>query len=95
MRLLRLVLFFQLFFAAQGGFALNNNPQEEEITPIEKKINTLLERADKLKYEDIKLGIRLVKEAEELALKEINERKLGEVYTAYGAMFRSRCILKL
>jgi len=86
MQLLRTILFFLFLFAVQGNFAFAINSLEEEITPIEKKIDQLLERADKLKYDDNKLGLRLIKEAEELALKQKNERKLGEAYTAYGAL---------
>lgn len=86
MRLLRLVLFFQFCFAVQGGFAFTANSLAQGIAPIEEKINVLLERADRLKYEDNKLGVRLVKEAEQLALKQNNERKLGEVFTAYGTL---------
>jgi len=87
MQLARLVLFFPFFFAVQGSPAFATNSLQEETTAIEKKIDALLERADKLKYDDNKLGLRLIKEAEELALKEKNERKLGEAYTAYGALY--------
>ena len=85
MRLLSL-LFFYLLFAVQDGYCLSANSLREEVTATEQQINALLERADKLKYEDNKRGIRLVKEAEQLALKEKSERKLGEVYTAYGSL---------
>ncbi|RZK11764.1 MAG: HAMP domain-containing histidine kinase [Flavobacterium sp.] len=87
MRLLRLVLFLHFFFAVQGGFAFTNSSLSQEITPTEEKINMLLDKADKLKYEDNKLGISLAKEAEQLALTEKNERKLGEVFTAYGTLY--------
>ena len=86
MQLLKPILFFLFCFAMQGSFAFTANSFQAEITP-ENKINKLLERADKLKYEDNKLGLRLVRQAEQIALEENNERKLGEVYTTYGTLY--------
>lgn len=87
MRLLRLVLLFQFLFAVQDGYAFSGGSLREEISPIEKEISRLLERADKFKYDDNKLGLRLIKQAEQLAVKGNIEQKLGEVYTAYGALY--------
>lgn len=86
MRLHRFVFFLLLFVAGNCAFAFATNSLQEKISPTEEKIVKLLEEANKLKYDDNKRGIKLIKEAEQLALKGNHEKKLGEVYTAYGSM---------
>lgn len=77
-----LVFFLWQIFSVQGLHAFQQNKY-----PSDKKIETLLAEADKLKYDDNNRSIQLIKEAERLALKENNEKKLGHVYTAYGVMY--------
>lgn len=84
MRLLSFFFFLVFFFTGKSVFAFATNSLQEKITPKEERIGKLLEQADKFKYEDNKQGLKLIEEAEKLALQGGFEKKLGEVYTAYG-----------
>lgn len=80
--------FFYLIFLLWQSFSVCTlYAYQEKNTPSEKRIETLLTEADRLKYEDNDHSIRMVKEAERIALKEKNEKKLGHVYTAYGVLY--------
>lgn len=83
----KIILFFLIFFTLHSVPAHAIETSQERKFQIEKKIDELLAKADKLKYDDNSHSISLLKEAERLVLKEKNERKLGEVYTTYGTLY--------
>ena len=83
----RIILFFLIFFALQAVPAFAIQTSQERQSQTERKIDELLIKADKLKYDDNSYSIKLLKEAEQLVLKEKNEKKLGEVYTNYGTLY--------
>lgn len=81
------ILLLLFFFIFQGTSALQSDDYKEKASVVEKKIDQLLEKADRVKYDDNELNLELIQQAEALALQNKIEKKLGEVYTAYGVSY--------
>lgn len=95
MQISKSILFFLLFFIQQNVFALDKEMSQNNPTSAEKKIDSLLNIVDDLAFEDDNLNLRILKQAEIITLKNNNEKKLGEVYTAFGVYYYIRGVYDL
>lgn len=88
------ILFFLLFFIQLNIYAVDNE-SVSETARVEHKIDSLLKVVDYLVYEDDDLNLQMLKKAESLALKSSNDKKLGDVYTAFGVYYYIRGVYDL
>lgn len=82
----KIILYYLLFFTLQY-VAASSNVTSKSIFTNENEIDSLLQQADKLQYENNGLCIQALNKAKELALKYKNKKKLADVYTAFGVCY--------
>lgn len=94
MQISKSILIFLLLFIQQNLFAIDKDISQKPTT-VDKKIDSLLNIVDDLAYEDYNLNLRMLKQAESIALEDNNEKKLGDVYTAFGVYYYIRGVYDL